>query len=438
MPNHFVSVPTTLRPTTEQARRLSDIVQQANHLHLTLRRWLRLRGAGVVLTLRAALDQVAAGQPLPDVHDRCELQLPAAALDEVRALTVADLPQIWGLLSPATVRAICHSNAKRLEKRRTGRAAELLPLRPLNAVPMDASVQPLDEFRVLLDGLRTPIVADAWMLPGDLMDALLIAADEQTRQAQQHVTDTCERMIRGELSALTALYADASTIGERLLRSATRRTDQTRPHRADYVQLRVVTEPAGGQVYQLVWTVRVPYGHRPLASIDDTIGVDLGVRNLATLADDSSDWHVPRQTTTWDLPAPDPDDSHQLLIHAMARRAVFELHRPHLELALQRILSYRRAHLEELDYDGMRDHGRVPWAGEAMQLSGASSLTGWVQMLAGVTGTRVRMVDPAGTSSRCPHCHRPCRRISPFVVTTCPVHGDMDADVVGARMIRQG
>lgn len=118
MPNHLISV-----PTTEQARHLSDTVQQANSLHSTLRRYLRLRGAGVVLTLRAALDQVAAGQPLPDVHDRCELQLPASALDEIRALTVADLHQIWGLLSPATVRAICHSNTKRLEKRRTGRSA---------------------------------------------------------------------------------------------------------------------------------------------------------------------------------------------------------------------------------------------------------------------------------------------------------------------------
>ncbi|MFC4637719.1 hypothetical protein [Deinococcus hohokamensis] len=440
MPNTLISVPTTLRPTAAQTLQLAELVRQANDIHLTLRRWLRLRGAGATLTLLDALRQVAAGATLPDVQDSMTFGIPEAALDELRALRVTDLPDAWSQLPSATVRAICHSNAGRFKKRRAGRAGTLLALLPLNAIPLDSGVHPLDEHRIMIDGIRTPVVADLWLQPTDIMQALLTEADEQTRLARRFVADAVERVVCGETEALSELYAGASKVGERLHLPAPRTVDRTLPHRADHVQLMVATEPAGAEVYQLGWTVRVPCRHRPPASIDDTVGIDLGVRNLATLADGLRHWHVPRQTTVRDLPAPDLDDPDQILLHAVVRRGIFELHRAALESALQRILAYRRAHLEALSYEGMRDHGRVPWAPVAMQLSGATSLTGWVQMLADVTGTRVRLVDPAGTSTSCPHpnCKRVCTPEKPFLVTTCPDHGDMDSDVVGARMTRRG
>lgn len=49
-------------------------------------------------------------------------------------------------------------------------------------------------------------------------------------------------------------------------------------------------------------------------------------------------------------------------------------------------------------------------------------------------GRRVVFVNPAGTSIACHHCGRRCTRPQQKTVI-CPVHGEIDADLNGARNV---
>ncbi|HYZ56079.1 MAG TPA: transposase [Streptosporangiaceae bacterium] len=65
---------------------------------------------------------------------------------------------------------------------------------------------------------------------------------------------------------------------------------------------------------------------------------------------------------------------------------------------------------------------------------------GWhqfISILAGKAesaGRRVVRVNPAGTSTACHRCGRPCARPRQDTVV-CPVHGEMDADINAADNI---
>jgi putative transposase len=65
---------------------------------------------------------------------------------------------------------------------------------------------------------------------------------------------------------------------------------------------------------------------------------------------------------------------------------------------------------------------------------------GWAQFAdilaakAEEAGRRVVLVNPAGTSIGCHHCGRRCTRPQQKTVI-CPVHGEIDADLNGARNI---
>ena len=161
-------------------------------------------------------------------------------------------------------------------------------------------------------------------------------------------------------------------------------------------------------------------------------------RWVESLANTKTVWRYPRQAPVRHLPAPDPASAAQLLTHAQARRIVLESAQFHLETALSKVLTYKQAHIEALSYQGMKEHGRVPWAPEAVQLSGAAAWPTWVELLAPLTGTRVQRIDPAGTSTTCPVCGQPCERPEPYTTVICPTHGSLDADAVAARMIRRG
>lgn len=429
--------PTTLHPTTEQADALSRLTNEARDLHLWVRRFLRLRGAGVHLSLHDALRGAASGADLPEVDDARQIQVPYAALDELRALQFTTMPDGWRHVPRVTACAIIRANLSRLKARTSARAGQLLPLLPLTAVPVDGAAQILDDYHALIDGVG-PVICDTWALPADLMGALLLEADERSREARRSITAVRDRILSGDAAALSTLYASAAAVTQQARRLPATQFDPGRPHRVAYARLTVTTDPDGQVRPVIEWSVRVPWGHRPRAVMDDTLGVDLGVRHLVTLADARAAWPVPRPTHLRELPAPDPSDAAQLLLHARMRREVLEAARPGLEAALDRALTYRRVNVEDLNYVRMREHGGAPWAPAAMRLSGAALWPTWLELLAEVTGTQVRRVDPAGTSSACPHpgCRLPLDRPAPYDQVRCPAHGPMDADVAGARGVR--
>jgi putative transposase len=66
--------------------------------------------------------------------------------------------------------------------------------------------------------------------------------------------------------------------------------------------------------------------------------------------------------------------------------------------------------------------------------AGWSQFTGILASKAEDAGRRVVFVNPAGTSILCHQCRRRCVRPEQKIVI-CPVHGDMDADINGARNI---
>ncbi|AFD26700.1 hypothetical protein DGo_CA2773 [Deinococcus gobiensis I-0] len=433
----LIPSPTPLRPTTDQAAHLTRLITEARSLHIWLRRYLRLRGAGIPLGLPEALRRVDAGAALPDVDDFQKMQMPNDALAELRGLTFAERPARWQHVPQSVALGIVAANTNRLKRHRSGESARyMFPLLRLDDVPLDAAVQPLDLHHVLLAGLPTPIVTDLWALPADLSTALMIEADDRARAVHARTAAVHERVRSGCPDALLELYPHAELLALQRDRTPTLTRDRERPHRADHVWLTEVTESSGEVVPALRWSIRVPDRHLPAASIDDTIGADVGLRNLVTLADRSQVWHVPRRAQVRSLPSTDPRSAAALLVDAQARRMILEAARPELEAALVRTLSYRRANIEALSYQGMRDHGRVPWAPGAMHLSGAAVWGTWVELLAPVTGTQVRRVNPAGTSTTCPHCGLLCVRPAPYDIVECPTHGAMDADEAGARMIR--
>lgn len=434
MSDHLISVPTILRPTTSQAQALANLKGQATELHLWLRRFLRLRGAGVHLSLVEALSLPA----LPSVADDRKLHIPDSALAELITLEAFDaFKGRWPALPTATIKAITCVNRGRLQQRKLQVARKLLPLLPLTTVLLDSAVPPLDDCRVLIAELAEPLICDLWALPSDLTTALLIEASMCTQESQKRVESAITALLSGRTDELQSLYRHAPEVIARQSTSTALTWNAQRPHRASHASLTTVTEPGGENVPVITWSIRIPAHYLPPASIDDTIGADIGVRHLVTLADGQSTWHVPRRAHVRQLPAPDPNSEAELLIHVQARRAVLATARSDLEAALARALTYRRVNLEELSYQGMRDHGHAPWAPEAMTLSGAALWPNWVELLAPLTGTQVRRVDPAGTSITCPKCAQPYKRPAPYDRIVCPVHGSIDADVVGAQMIRR-
>lgn len=435
MSDYLLSVPTVLRPTTTQTNDLERLKCQAADLHLWLRQWLRLRGAGVRLPVAEALNLSA----LPQVADHQRVQVAHSALAELATSEAAALlNERWSALPAATIKAIICANTARLRSRSPQPARKLLPLLPLTAVPFDRAVTPVDDYRVLLEGLPDPLVCDLWALPTSLFTALLIEAGEHAQESQRKYQATLTDLLAGDAGGLHKLYPHAAAIIARQTTDRFPKWCGQRPHRASYASLTITTEPSGEVVPVINWSIRIPAKYLRPAQIDDTIGADLGIRNLITLADKERTWRVSRRAHVRQLPPPDPASAAQMLLHAQARRAVLEAARPELEATLAKVLTYRRANIEALSYHGMRDHGRVPWAPEAMALSGAAAWPIWVELLAPLTGTQVRRIDPAGTSTTCPKCARPCERPKPFDLIVCPHHGTMDADEAAAQMIRRG
>lgn len=389
MSDTLVSARTALHPTPEQAQMLEDLWSAANLLHLTLRRWLRYRGRGRTMHIREALWQVAEGHELPVVRDSETISIRFDALGELGALKMHELPPFWQRLLPTgTVQAIIDIEMRRLQRFDSHeRAGHALRLTPLSRLPLDRSVEVYTAWQVLIRD--QVMVADLWALPDDIRAAIRYS-----------------------------------------------RVDRSLPHRADHISL--LRSSSMFSSWYLVWTVRIPQHYLQVASIDDTLGIDLGYRRLVTMADRSQFWTVDRQGDAHlhlQLSAV-PETAEALLADARHRELLLDYHRSDLETAVKSALKYKEVHIEHQDYSSLARRGAAPWSARAMRDLGAAYVPEWIEMLADATHTRVVHVDPGAGTRICAICGAKGRRPAPYTHVICPSCGPIDADVNAARLAR--
>lgn len=439
MANTLLSVPTTLRPTSHEASTLEQLYQAAQEIHLTIRRWLRIRGAGLTMHVREALWQAAEGQALPHIDDNRLIDIRLDALAELAQLTARDLPPVWQKALPDMVlQRMLDIESRRLEHLRSGiRAGRAFPLLPLDRLPLDEATCAVDEFQVNMPGFSEPVVYDAWALPTALMEALLIEADAKVMEINAHWQSLLERALRGDSEALPAMTSLYESARPWLGREPTRWLDRSQPHRYQHVSL--VREVEGSEVrWRLHWTMRIPASYLPRATVDDAMGIDLGYRQVVTAATAAGVSSVARQIRPPDnWPQWEKDDQSPLLL-AQIRRACFEPHRAALEGLLMAALGHREVRLEATDWEGLHDHG-ITHAVTGMQLTGARYFAEWLEILKKASGTVITRVEAAGSSSHCFRCGASVKRPSPYTQVYCPQCAAWeDADINSARWIRLG
>ncbi|MEF2277019.1 zinc ribbon domain-containing protein [Deinococcus sp. YIM 134068] len=435
MPNTLISASTPLHPTSTQAQALGAMWSATQGLHLTVRGWLRAVGRGLHLHVREAFWQVSDGHLLPRVDDHRLIDIRLDALHQLSQVTHADLPPPWQRAIPGEVlQRLLDIEVRRLQPFGHGvRAGRALPLLPLSRLALDAAARPVDAHHVLIAGLSEPVVADVWSLPDDIAEALLVEADEQVARAAALADVLKSRVLCGDTGAASELYRLHQTAWPWLGRQPKLTRDPDRPHRYQHVSL---VQQAGGLA--LDWTVRVPAGYLPPARRGDGFGVDLGYRRVVTAASAAGVTSVERRAEIRaGLPAP-ADDARALYVDSTLRRCVLDAHREELEALLRQALTHTDVNIEAINWAGIRDRGGAPWAAEAMALLGAPTFTRWLRMLAPASGTRVHLIDPAGTSRTCWRCGGAGERPWPYTHFHCPACGTWtDADHNSAALIRQ-
>ena len=441
MSDYLISAVTALHPTTAQAVQLSALFDDANAVHFAVRGWLRAVGTGSPISLHEAFTRTSLHQPIPVVGNDCPLDLRPEHVALLGSVRSTDLPLRWRGTVPDTVLdtllRIEVSRLSRFGDRSIARVA--VPLRPLTRVPLDTTAQPLDRHHVTLEGIHHPLIADLWALPSDLTLALLYQAQEDHKTLEQRWTDLTSRLHFGQpFKAAEALQLGMQT-GAYRGSSPVQRVGPSRPPQARHVSLIQGTDVTGNPIWQLAWTVRVPQGYLPTASIDDTVGIDFGYRRLATAASGQNSWFVERRTDVREgLPNPCQDDPLQLLAHARARHLLLELHRTGIETFVLQVLQYRRVHVEQTNWSGFQIRGNAPWSAVAMDLIGTPRIAEWIQLFAPVTRSEVKLIDPAKTSQTCHRCGGSGLRPRPYREFQCSACGPFDADVNSAYVIRHG
>lgn len=435
MPNTLITVPTPLHLTSDQAQSMEAMWVRSQQLHLAVRGWLRAVGLGLHLHIREALWQVSEGHALPQVDDHRPIDIRLDALHQLSQLRHADLPPPWQRAIPAEVMGrLIEIELRRLQPYGNGvRAGRALPLLPLTRLPLDTAARPVDAHHVQIAGLEDSVVADIWELPTDVAGALLIEADEYVAHYSALAEGLKIRVLRGDSEAASELHQLHQQAWPWLDRHPQLTRDPSRPHRYQHVSL--VRQEDG---LTLDWTVRIPGGYLPQAQNPDGFGIDLGYRRVATAIGTGGVTQVERQAEVrGGLPQPS-DDSRALYVDSILRRCVLDAHRGALEALLWQALRHKDVSMEAINWTGMRERGRAPWAAEAMTLLGARTFTRWLQMLAAVTGTRLHLINPAGTSTTCHQCGGAGERPWPYTHLHCPTCDTWtDADHNSAAVIRQ-
>jgi hypothetical protein len=200
MSNTLISAITPLHPTTAQTLQLSALFNTANTVHFAVRHWLRAVGSGSPLSSHEAFSRIAANRPLPVVDDRCPVDLPASLVALLGSVRSSDLPEPWQRNVPtAVLDTLLRIEGARLAKcGARSVAGRAFPLRPLDRIPLDAAVCPLDVHHVMLGCIDHPLIADLWALPTDLTLPLRQQAQEHLKTLQQRWTDLRSRLQCGQ------------------------------------------------------------------------------------------------------------------------------------------------------------------------------------------------------------------------------------------------
>lgn len=354
--------------------------------------------------LTSALNAAAAGAVLaPREHLIC----PAPGFGErVRAA----LPPAWAALPDALIHGVVRAYATE-------------PGRPFTSVvELDAAIVVADEYHVHVIGHPDLIVCDVWRLPLALTQVLLAGGYADQQRLAQRVEEIMAADRRGERRALRKLQQLARDAGALMLRPLLAEPPDARGAQRIYATLRPHLSLDGTSAWAITWGLRVPAGWLPTAHRDDTVGVDLGVRNLVAWASGSDADQVGAPTLPtghWQSRGGEPTP----LEAAVIRRAQFGRRSAALDRTIREILTYWNIAIEGTHWGPLQGTPEL----ESMSRSGVTDLAHWLSELSRITGSRVQLMSPWQGSHRCSRCGRAGSRSGrSFHCERCGHRGDAD------------
>lgn len=299
------------------------------------------------------------------------------------------------------------------------------------SVPLDEAVVALDPYHICIEGVEAPLLADVWRLPLRLSAVLLRDGAQVAQACHQHYAAWAERDAAGTTTALSELHMLARRHAALLVRPIPAApASHPQVERTRHATLRRYRQPDGRDGWAVTWALRVPPDWLPRASVDDTVGIDVGVHRLVTWVSADDEGHVPAPplpTGCWQPPG----GISSPLSDAMVRQVQFARRAAQLDEALRMVLRYRGVAVEATNWRGLAGSAEL----EGMSLSGVTEWRYWLTALSRVTGSRVVAVPAWRSSHRCGWCaaegHREGR------VFCCPEHGLADADTNAARYHRR-
>ena len=288
-------------------------------------------------------------------------------------------------------------------------------------IPVRGGIYPMNRLQVAIGLLGEHAVqyCDVFALPERFEAAVMLDAEQYCSAERYRLARAEDRLRRGETAAL----ADIMRIGGRLQpaelapRSLERQLPGDLPVLTDRFRLQQLPDLQGQLTWRLGLRLRVDPRQFCQASVDDTVGVDIGADELVTYASlfQSGRVVVPAvQGTLPVLPPPHTSEAPRVYSCAMAlatgRLALMACVRPGYQRALKAILEHQHVAVENTNWSGFerhRDGFFFPAFAQAVQLP---AFLHWLVQLAPLHGSQVSMIDPNGSSSRCSRCGRPGHR----------------------------
>ena len=414
----LVSLSTALHPSPAQAAAFAHLAAIAQACQSHMLAWYRHGGLA------------DPASPLSDPSPLSRVTVPGISVDELADVCSAFFPGV----SPALMRGVA-SQVHRATRRYHGRT---VPAETLQTgfqhvhVPLDAGIQATGPDRVWIDGLDTAVVADLWQLPLGLTGALVSAGQAFRHGTERELGTMLRAASDGYRPALSDLDVTLRRYGALLGADGPRLPGGPAvPARADHATLRRVTQPDGTPGWTVTWSVRIPHGWLPAATVADAVGVDVGLRRVMSAANGRERWMVEGH------PAIDLNVAFvSLSTSALVRRSVFEQQAAELDEVLKVVLAHEVVGVERTNWTRMS--GRVDGRERVtrMMMTGATAVLDWVRALSPVTGSRVVEVSPTGSSGTCSECGQ-SGTVTSWQFTCGACGHSEDADVNAARVMRR-